>query len=75
MRNKFLLYEYRILSSAELHISDFSMKKNISFMNILNSSRPNIDPSGILRKPQTIYCRRIPFYFFLFCSSGNQKKS
>ena len=26
------------------HISDFSIKKNILFMNILNSSGPNIDP-------------------------------
>ena len=44
MRNKFLSHEYRVLSSAKLHISDFSIKKNISFMNILNSSGPNIDP-------------------------------
>ena len=44
MRNKFLSHEYRVLSSAKLHISDFSIKKKISFMNILNSSRPNIDP-------------------------------
>ena len=28
----------------QLHISDFSIKKNILFMNILNSSEPNIDP-------------------------------
>ena len=47
MRNKFLSHEYRVLSSAKLHISDFSIKKNISFMNILNSSGPNIDPWGI----------------------------
>ena len=44
MRNKFLSHEYRVLSSAKLHISDFSIKKNISFMNILNSSGRNIDP-------------------------------
>ena len=44
MRNKFLSHEYRVLSSAKLHISDFSIKKNISFMNILNSNGPNIDP-------------------------------
>ena len=44
MRNKFLSLEYRVLSSAKLHIYDFSIKKNVSFMNILNSSEPNIDP-------------------------------
>ena len=44
MRNIFLSHEYRVLLSAKLHISDFSMNKNISFMNILNSSGPNIDP-------------------------------
>ena len=43
MRNKFLSHEYRVLSSAKLHISDFSIKKNISFVNIFNSSGPNID--------------------------------
>ena len=47
MRNKFLSHEYRVLPSAKLHISDFSIKTNISFMNILNSSGPNIDPWGI----------------------------
>ena len=48
-RNKFLLHKYRVLSSARLYISDFSVKKNISFMNILNSSGANIDPWGIPR--------------------------
>ena len=47
MRNKFLSHEYRIMLSAKLHISDFSIKKNISFINILNCSGPNIDPWGI----------------------------
>ena len=50
MRNKFLSSEYRVLSSAKLHVSDFSIKKNISFMNMLNSSGPNIDTRGILRR-------------------------
>ena len=31
-------------SSAKLHISDFSIVQNISFMNILDNSGPNIDP-------------------------------
>ena len=44
MPNKFLSHEYRVLSSAKLHISDFSLRKNISFMNILNSSGPNVNP-------------------------------
>ena len=44
MHNKFLSHEYRVLPSAKLHISDFSIKKNVSFMNLLNSSGPNIDP-------------------------------
>ena len=44
MHNKFLSHEYRVLSWAKLHISDFSINKNISFMNILNSRGHNIDP-------------------------------
>ena len=44
MCNKFLSHKYRALSSEKLHISDFSIKKNMSFMNILNNSGPNIDP-------------------------------
>ena len=47
MRNRFPSHEYRVLPLAKLHISDFSIKKNKSFVNILNSSRPNIDPWGI----------------------------
>ena len=43
MRNRFPSDEYRVLPSAKLHIFDFSTKKNISFMNILNSRGPNID--------------------------------
>ena len=52
MCNKFLVHEYRVLLSANLHISDFSRKKNtkIPFMNILNSTWPNNDPWGIPRK-------------------------
>ena len=50
MRNKFLSSEYRVLSSAKLHVSDFSIKKNISFMNMLNSSGPNIDTRGMSRR-------------------------
>ena len=50
MRNKFLSHEYRVLSLAKLHIPDFSVKKNILFMNILNSSGPNIDPWRIPRR-------------------------
>ena len=44
MHNKFLSHEYRVLSSAKLDISDFSIEKNVSLMNILNSSGPNTDP-------------------------------
>ena len=47
MRNKFLSDDYRVLSSAKLHISDFSIKKNNSFMNILTSGESNIDPCGV----------------------------
>ena len=39
-------HEYIVLSSAKLQISDFSMKKKISLMNILNSRGPNIEPCG-----------------------------
>ena len=42
-------HEYAVLSSAKLQISDFSTKKKISFMNILNNS-PNIEPWGIPRQ-------------------------
>ena len=44
MSNKFLSHEYRVFSSAKLHILDFLIKRNILFMNILNSIGPNIDP-------------------------------
>ena len=44
MRNKSLSHEYRALSSTRLHISDFLIKKNGSFMKILNRNGPNIDP-------------------------------
>ena len=44
MRNKFPSHEYRVFSSAKLHISDFSIKKYISFMNVLNNNGHNIDP-------------------------------
>ena len=37
-------HEYTILSSAKLQISDFSTKKKISLMNILNNSGPNNEP-------------------------------
>ena len=40
-------HEYTVLSSAKLQISDFSTKKKISLMNILNNSGPNIEPWGI----------------------------
>ena len=44
-------HEYVVLSSAKLQISDFSFKKKISLMNILNNNRHNIEPFGI---PQQI---------------------
>ena len=50
MRNKFMSYEYGVLSSAKWNISDFSVQGNISFMNILNGSGPNIYPLGIPRR-------------------------
>ena len=50
MYKRFLSHEYRVLSSAKLHVSDFSIKKNISFINLLNNSGPNNDPLEILRK-------------------------
>ena len=61
MRNKFLSSEYRVLSSAKLHVSDFSIKKNISFMNMLNV----VDLILILEESheerQTNYYERILF--------------
>ena len=43
-------HEYIVLSSAKLQISDFSMKKKILLMKILNNSGPNIEPCGIPRQ-------------------------
>ena len=43
-------HEYTVLSSAKLQISDFSTKKKISLINILNNSGPNIEPWGITRQ-------------------------
>ena len=40
-------HECIVLSSAKLQISDFSTKKKISLMNMLNNSGPNIEPCGI----------------------------
>ena len=42
-------HEYAVLLSAKLQISDFSTKKKISLINILNNSGPNIEPWGIPR--------------------------
>ena len=43
-------HEYTVFSSAKLQISDFSTKKEISLMNILNNSGLNIEPWGIPRQ-------------------------
>ena len=40
-------HEYIVLSAAKLQISDFSMKKKTSLMNILNNNGSNIEPCGI----------------------------
>ena len=43
-------HEYTVLSSAKLQISDFSTKKEMSLMNILNNSGSNIEPWDIPRQ-------------------------
>ena len=43
-------HEYTVLSSAKLQISNFSRKKKISLINILNNSGLNIEPWGIPRQ-------------------------
>ena len=43
-------HEYTVLSSAKLQSSDFSTKKKISLMNILNNCGPNIEHWGIPRQ-------------------------
>ena len=43
-------HEYIVLSSAKLQISNLSMKKKISLMNILNKSGPNIESWRIPRQ-------------------------
>ena len=45
-----LSIQYIVLSSVKLEISDFSTKKKISLINILNNSGPNIEPWGIPRQ-------------------------
>ena len=45
MHDKFLSHEFRV--PPELQICDFSIKKNLSIMNILNNSGSNIYPWGI----------------------------
>ena len=44
---KFATQEYKVLSSAKLQISDFSMKKNRSFINMLNNRGSSMEPCGI----------------------------
>ena len=60
MCNKFLSHKYRVFSSAKLHISDCSIKKNISLMNILNSSGLTLIFEESHEEPQTSYYKRIP---------------
>ena len=45
--SKFAPQECKVLSSAKLQISDFSMTKNKSFINILNNKGPSMEPCGI----------------------------
>ena len=42
-------HQYNLLLSAKLPISDCSIIMNISVINILNKSGPNIEPSGMPR--------------------------
>ena len=43
-------HEYTVFLSAKLQNSDFSTKKKISLINILNNNGPNIEPWGIPRQ-------------------------
>ena len=43
-------HEYVELPSAKLQISDFSTKKKISLMNMLNNNGSNIKPCGVPRQ-------------------------
>ena len=45
-----LSIQYIVLSSVKLEISDFSTKKKISLINILNNSGPNREPCGIAQE-------------------------
>ena len=49
-------HEYTVLSSAKLQISDFSTKKKISLMNILNNSGPNISDHLLYEEPTLVLC-------------------
>ena len=44
-------HEYTVLLSAKLQLSNFSRKKKISLMKIVNNNGPNIEPWG---NPQQI---------------------
>ena len=46
---KFAPQEYKVLLSAKLQKSDFSMTKNKSFINILNNKGPSMENCGIPR--------------------------
>ena len=44
---KFAPQEHKVLSSAKLQISDFSMAKNRSLINMLNNKGPSMETCGI----------------------------
>ena len=62
---------YNVLSSAKLHISDFSMQRVRSFRNILNSKGPRIEPCGTLDETQRRSLKVVPIFTRYFYSTGN----
>ena len=51
---------------AKLQISDFSTKKEISLINILNKSGPNIEPCGIPRETSDHFLYKEPIAVLCF---------
>ena len=62
---------YNVLSSAKLHVFDFSVQNIRSFRNILNSKVPRIEPCGTPNETQRQSLKVVPIFTRWFHSTGN----
>ena len=67
-----LPHEYTVLPSVKLQIPDFSTKKKISLMNILNNSSPNIEPWGRQISDHLLYEEPTLVLCFLTLTESNR---